>query len=368
MPGELTGDIIARLTGRLEGLEQRSDELGELMAQPQVAVDYERVQALAKERASLERMVSLYRDYKRTARELEDTGSLLKGETDGEMAALARLEMTALATRRDGLVQQLQLALLPTDPNDERSVIVEIRAGAGGEEASLFGTDLFRMYIRYAAQQGWQTEVIDRNETGIGGLKEIIFEVRGKRAYSRLKHESGVHRVQRVPVTETSGRIHTSTATVAVLPEADEVEVSISPDDLRIDIFHAGGHGGQNVQKVATAVRVVHIPTGITAVCQDERSQLKNKGKAMAVLRARLLSLEQRKQQEQITEARRSQVGTGDRAEKIRTYNFPQDRVTDHRLDVTLHNLPELLEGRLDPLIDALIAREQTQRLEEVAA
>lgn len=360
--------MIDRLTEKLEDAIRRYDELTDSMGQPEVASSYEKVQSLAKERAAMERVVGLYRDYKKTVAELGETQTLLREKPDPDLAAMAREEIARLEERRDRLSDEMRIALLPADPNDDKSVIVEIRAGAGGDEAALFAADLYRMYVRYAAMNNWDVELMNRHETGIGGLKEITFEIAGKGAYSRLKHESGVHRVQRVPDTETSGRIHTSTATVAVLPEADEVEVDIDPEDLRIDIFHAGGHGGQNVQKVATAVRVVHIPTGITAVCQDERSQLKNKQKAMAVLRARILDIEQRKQQAEITERRRSQVGTADRSEKIRTYNFPQNRVTDHRLDLSLHNLPHLLEGNLDELIDALTAREQAQRLEEAVA
>ena len=360
--------MIDRLTEKLEDAIRRYDELTDSMGQPEVASSYEKVQSLAKERAAMERVVGLYRDYKKTVAELGETQTLLREKPDPDLAAMAREEIARLEERRDRLSDEMRIALLPADPNDDKSVIVEIRAGAGGDEAALFAADLYRMYVRYAAMNNWDVELMNRHETGIGGLKEITFEIAGKGAYSRLKHESGVHRVQRVPDTETSGRIHTSTATVAVLPEADEVEVNIDPEDLRIDIFHAGGHGGQNVQKVATAVRIVHTPTGITAICQDERSQLKNKQKAMAVLRARILDIEQRKQQAEITERRRSQVGTADRSEKIRTYNFPQNRVTDHRLDLSLHNLPHLLEGNLDELIDALTAREQAQRLEEAVA
>ena len=305
--------MIDRLTDKLDHVERRFDELAELMVQPDVATDHERLQALAKERSSIERVVTLYRDYSKTVNEMKEARTLSQGQ-DAEMAELAKEELAALEKHHERLVHDLQLALLPTDPNDERSVIVEIRAGTGGGEAALFAADLFRMYTRYAAIKGWRAEVVDKNDTGIGGIKEITFEVAGKGAYSRLKHESGVHRVQRVPSTESSGRIHTSTATVAVLPEVDEVEVDINPDELRIDIFHSGGHGGQNVQKVATAVRVVHEPTGITAVCQDERSQLKNKTKAMAVLRARLYDIELQKQRAEITERRRAQVGTGERS------------------------------------------------------
>ncbi len=360
--------MIERLKQKLDGLSKRYDDLSEQMGQPDIATDYEKVQELAKERAGLERVVGLYREHTRALAEIEDATSMIQAGNDSEIVAMAREELASLEERRDRTQHEIQIALLPADPKDERSVIVEIRAGAGGEEAGLFASELYRLYSRYAAIRSWPVEIIDRSETGIGGLREITFEVKGKGVYSRLKHESGVHRVQRVPVTESGGRIHTSTATVAVLPEVDEVEVNIKSDDLRIDIFHAGGHGGQNVQKVATAVRIVHLPTGITAICQDERSQLKNKTKAMSVLRARIFDIEQRKQQEEITEQRRAQVGTADRSEKIRTYNYPQDRITDHRLDVTLHNLPKFMEGRIDELLDALNAREQALKLEQVAA
>jgi len=273
-------------------------------------------------------------------------------------------EIEKLKSRQQSLQEELKLALVPKDPYESKNVIMEIRAGTGGDEAALFASDLFRMYSRYAQKKGWQVEVIDLNETGVGGIKEVIFEIRGKGAFSRFKHERGVHRVQRVPVTEASGRLHTSTATVAVLPEAEEVDIYINPEDLRIDIFHASGAGGQNVNKVSTAVRITHFPSGIVSVCQDERSQLRNRQKAMAVLRSRLLDQKTRKQQDEMIQERRSQVGTGDRSEKIRTFNFPQDRVTDHRIGLTLHNLPKLLEGELDPLIDALNAAEQAKQLE----
>jgi len=254
---------------------------------------------------------------------------------------------------------------MPKDANDKRAIIMEIRAGAGGDEAGLFAADLFRMYSRYAQSKGWGIDIIDSNESGIGGFKEIILEIKGKGAFSRLKYERGVHRVQRVPTTESSGRIHTSTATVAVLPEADEVELSIKPDELKVDFYHSRGAGGQNVNKLSTAVRITHLPTGMVATCQDERSQLRNRTKAMSVLRARLLDIEQRKQEEEITKQRRSQVGTGDRAEKIRTYNFPQNRVSDHRIGLTLHNLPRILAGELDELVDALATSIQAKQLEE---
>jgi len=282
------------------------------------------------------------------------------------MAALVKEEIETLNARLQSLMKEIEKALLPRDATEERDVIVEIRAGAGGDEAALFAADLFRMYTRYAEAKGWQVDVIDSSQSGIGGFKEIIFEVKGRGAYSRLKYERGVHRVQRVPITEAGGRIHTSTATVAVLPEAEEVEVEITPDDLRVDTFRSSGHGGQSVNKVATAVRITHLPTGIVATCQDERSQLRNRTRAMAVLRARLLDREQRRQEEKLARERRSQVGTGERSEKIRTYNFPQGRVSDHRIGLTLHKLESILEGELDPLIDALATDAQTKRLEEV--
>jgi peptide chain release factor 1 len=281
------------------------------------------------------------------------------------MEAMARDEMSQLEEQKELVESKLKMALLPRDPNDQKNVIMEIRAGTGGDEAGLFAADLFRMYSRYAQRRGWKTEVIDANETGLGAIKEIVFQVKGDGAYSQLKHESGAHRVQRVPVTESSGRIHTSAATVAVLPEAEEVDIDIRAEDLQIDIFHSSGHGGQNVQKVATAVRITYIPTGTVAVCQDERSQFKNKEKAMSVLRSRLLASEIQRQHDEVSESRRSQVGTGDRSERVRTYNYPQSRVTDHRTGVTSHNLEVVLEGDLDQFVYGLIQLEQTNRLEE---
>jgi peptide chain release factor 1 len=348
-------------------MEARFEELTAEMGRPEVAASYERLQALARERAAIEDVVSLYREARDVERALAGARSVLAEGGDADLIALAKEEVEALSTRRDELQERLRLALLPKDPHDERDVIVEVRAGTGGEEAALFAADLYRMYSRYADRLAWQTEVLSVNETGIGGFKEIIFGLRGRGAFSRLKYESGVHRVQRVPETEAQGRIHTSTATVAVLPEAEEVEVDIGEGELRIDIFHAGGHGGQNVNKVATAVRLTHLPTGLVAVCQDERSQLKNRMKAMAVLRARLLALKEREQHQEITDARRAQVGTGERSEKIRTYNFPQDRVTDHRIGLTVHNLPAILDGDIDALIDAVATSEQTRQLEQQA-
>ncbi|MDP2729480.1 MAG: peptide chain release factor 1 [Dehalococcoidales bacterium] len=353
---------------RLEEIDKRFQELEEQIAAPEIASDPKQLQKLAKERASIEDMVTRFREYKATARSLKETRAMLAEGLDEEMKALVREEIEKLELKVENLLQELKIALLPKDESDERDIIMEIRAGAGGDEAGLFAADLFRMYARYAQSRGWQVEIINANESGIGGFKEIIFEIKGGGAFSRLKYERGVHRVQRVPVTESSGRIHTSTATVAVLPQADEVEVDINPDDLRIDIFHSGGAGGQNVNKVATAVRITHLPTGIVTVCQDERSQLKNKTKAMAVLRARLLDIAQRNQRESIASERRSQVGSGERAEKIRTYNFPQDRVTDHRLGQSWHNLNKILEGDFDQLIDALATDDEAKQLLELSA
>jgi len=353
---------------KLEQIEKRYQELEEEIARPEITSDPKQLQKLAQERAGIEDVVVKYREYRKTSKELEDVKSMSAAGLDEEMTELVKQEIEDLESKQEHLLEELKLVLLPKDDNDKRDIIMEIRAGAGGDEAGLFAADLFRMYSRYAQSKGWATDIINANESGIGGFKEIIFEIKGKGAFSRLKYERGVHRVQRVPVTESSGRIHTSTTTVAVLPEAEDVEVSIDPDDLRIDIYHSGGAGGQNVNKVATAVRITHLPTNMVVVCQDERSQLRNKTKAMAVLRARLLAMEQRKQEEAITEQRRSQVGTGERAEKIRTYNFPQDRVTDHRISLTLHHLDQVLEGDFDQLIDALATNAQAKQLQEQLA
>jgi len=350
---------------RLESIKKRYEELGSLMAHPDVVADHARLQQLAREKAELERLMAPYERYKEAQKSIADTLALLEEKLDPEMEEMAREELARLRARLAAVEREITQALLPSDPNDERDVIVEIRAGTGGEEAALFAADLFRMYARYAAMKGWEVDVLSRTESGIGGFKEIIFEVDGRGAFSRLKYERGVHRVQRVPVTEASGRIHTSTATVAVLPEAQDVEVDINTDDLRVDIFHSGGAGGQNVNKVATAVRLTHLPTGIVVTCQDERSQLKNRTKAMAVLRARLLAQERERQAEGIAQARRAQVGTGERAEKIRTYNFPQDRVSDHRIGGNFHNIPAILNGEIDEIIDSVATSEQAKELEK---
>jgi peptide chain release factor 1 len=354
---------------RLDSIEKRYESLTAEMGRPEVASDHEKLQALARERASLEEVVSLYRQHREADRLAAEARDLLAESEDPGLTALAREELETQTARRDQLEEELKRALLPRDPRDEKNVIVEIRAGTGGDEAGLFAADLFRMYSRYADNNRWHVDVLSHHESGAGGFKEIIFEVRGKGAFSRLKYESGVHRVQRVPLTEAQGRIHTSTATVAVLPEAEEVEVDIREDELKIDIFHASSAGGQNVNKVASAVRFTHLPTGMVVTCQDERSQLKNRVKALAVLRARLLAIRQREQTEEITEARRSQVGSGERAEKIRTYNFPQDRLTDHRIGLTVHNLPAVLDGGgLDPVIDAVATSEQARLLSAEAS
>ena len=348
---------------RMRTIEDRYDEIDRLMADPDVAVDYTRIERLAREQAQIREVVELSRAARSLASELDDLREMLRDESDEEMVELAREEIAELEARFETTERDLKLALVPKDPNDDKNVIVEIRAGTGGDEAGLFAADLYRMYTRYAQRQRWSADVVDINETGIGALKEVVFEVKGKGAYSRLKHESGVHRVQRVPVTESSGRIHTSAATVAVLPEAEEVDVEINQDDLQIDVFHSSGHGGQNVQKVATAIRITHKPTGIVAVCQDERSQFKNKEKAMSVLRSRIYAREEERQRRERSDARRSQVGSGDRSERVRTYNFPQSRITDHRIGLTIHSLAQALDGEIDGIIEALLEEEQTRKL-----
>jgi peptide chain release factor 1 len=343
----------------LERMAQRYDDLLTQMADPDVLADPQQLQALARERAELEDVVTKFRAYQKAQREIEEAKFLARTESDPELIQLAREEIARLEEPTERLMAEIREIIMPKDPNDQRDVIVEIRAGAGGDEAALFAADLFRMYTRFAERRRWATEVIDAHETGIGGFKEIVFEIRGRGAYSQLKYESGVHRVQRVPTTEANGRIHTSTATVAVLPEVDEVQIDINPDDLRVDVFRSSGAGGQNVQKNSTAIRITHLPTGMVVTCQDERSQLKNRNKAMAVLRARLYDIEQSKKDKEIEASRRSQVGTGDRSEKIRTYNFPQDRMTDHRIGLTTHHLEGLLDGELDEVIEALTAADR---------
>jgi len=349
---------------KLELIQRRYDELNQLLAQPEIATDLRQLQELSKEKVYLENIVSTYQEYKAVCKELAEVEALLGSDSEVEMTALIKEEASEIKLKQDNLFNQLKILLIPKDPNDDRDVIVEIRAGAGGNEAGLFAADLFRMYSRYAQDNGWQAEIIDSNQSEIGGFKELIFEVKGKGAFNRLKHERGVHRVQRVPSTEASGRIHTSTATVAVLPEPKEIEFNINPDDIKLEFFHSGGAGGQNVNKVTTAVRITHLPSGMVATCQDERSQLRNRTKAMSVLRARLLDIEQQKRSESIDKERRTQVGSGQRAEKIRTYNFPQNRVTDHRINTSFYNLQQILDGALDEIIDSLSSKEQVELLE----
>ncbi|MGC9466952.1 MAG: peptide chain release factor 1 [Anaerolineae bacterium] len=351
---------------RLNVLEERFQELNRLLADPEVAQDYEQVTEYAIERSELEKTVHTYRRYRDILEGIEAAEEMLSDE-DLDIRDLAQEELEQLKARQEVLEERLTKLMVPKDPRDEKDVIVEIRAGAGGDEAGLFAAELFRMYSRYAENQpGWKTQIISENRTGIGGFKEVIFSVQGKGAFSRLKYESGVHRVQRVPVTESSGRIHTSTVTVAVLPEADDVEIEINQNDLEMTTYGSSGPGGQHMQKNDTAVRIVHQPTGMVVQCESERSLTQNKLRAMRVLRARLYEAERQRQIAELEETRRSQVGTGERSEKIRTYNFPQNRVTDHRIGMTSYNLPAVMEGDLDEFIEALTLDEQTRRLSEV--
>ena len=349
---------------RISSFEERYEELNQLLADPEVVADYTKVQRYAKEQSTIREVVELSREYRRLSDGIKDAREMAHGETDPEIVNMAREEQQSLQAALEITEENLKIALVPKDPNDDKNVIIEIRAGTGGDEAGLFASVRYRMYSRLAQRLNWKMDLIDLNSTGIGGIKEVTFQVNGDMAYSQLKHESGVHRVQRVPTTESSGRIHTSAATVAVLPEAEEVDVEINSEDLQIDIYHASGHGGQNVQKVATAVRITHIPTGLVTTCQDERSQLKNKEKALSVLRARLLAAEIERQQKEITDERRSQVGSGDRSERVRTYNFPQGRVTDHRIGLTSYNLDQIVDGDLIEFIEALVQEEQARKLE----
>ncbi|MCC7090265.1 MAG: peptide chain release factor 1 [Chloroflexi bacterium] len=353
------------ILSRLQRIRERYDELTNDMGRPEVAADFEQLNKLARERSETEKVVELFREYEGLSQSAAEAREMLAG-SDPEMKTLAEAELADAEGRMDELAAQLRRELLPKDPRDSRNVIVEIRAGAGGEEAALFAFELYRAYARYAERKRWQTEILSASESEKGGFKEVVFEVRGEGAYSRLKYESGVHRVQRVPETEAQGRIHTSTATVAVLPEAEEVDIAIEEKDLRVDIFHSSGAGGQNVNKVATAVRLTHIPTGLVVVCQDERSQMKNRVKAMTVLRSRLLDMEQTRQDAELSAERKTQVGTGDRSEKIRTYNFPQDRITDHRVGLTVHNIPDRMDGNLDDMIDAVATAVEAGRLENL--
>lgn len=347
---------------RLAAIEAHYDELTEQLADPEVLADHRRVEKIARERSSLETVVRLFKQYRKMQEALDEARALMS-DSDAEMKQLGREEEARLAPELERIDGELKVALLPKDPADEKDVIVEIRSGTGGDEAGLFASDLFRMYQRYTERQGWTIEVLNTSPSTGGGYKEITFGVHGRGAFSHLKHESGVHRVQRVPETESQGRIHTSTATVAVLPEAVDVEIDLDWNDVRIDIFHAGGAGGQNVNKVATAVRMTHAPSGVVVTCQDERSQAKNKMRAETVLRARLYEIERERADREESETRRAQVGSGSRSEKIRTYNYPQDRITDHRINLTVHNIPRVMDGEIDELIEAVAQDEQARAL-----
>jgi len=346
---------------KIAGIEQHYEQLGREMEE--VGSDYQRAAEINKERVDLEPLITKARGYRQSLKRVEEARALLESETDEEMLALAEAEIEELEPKIEQIENEIKSMLVPKDPRDDKNVIMEVRAGTGGDEAALFAADLFRMYTRHAEVMGWKTEILSTNEIGIGGYKEVIFQIKGRGAYSRLKYESGVHRVQRIPETESSGRINTSTATVAVLAAVEEVDIDIPDSDLHIDVYKSAGAGGQNVQKNSTAIRITHIPTGMVVACQDERSQLQNKLRAMSILRARLDAMEEEKRRSAREEARRSQVGTGERSEKIRTYNYPQNRVTDHRIGLSSYNLPGVMEGNIDEFIDELSSRDEAERL-----
>jgi peptide chain release factor 1 len=349
---------------KLQEVEDRYEELAQRLSDPSIVSDLQEYHRVAKAHSDLEDVVAKWRDYKETRKQLAETEQLLHEKLDDEMRTMAQMELDELKARQTLLEDNLRVMLLPKDPNDEKDVIVEIRGGTGGEEAALFAGDLLRMYIRYAERRGWKTDVLSSYPTGIGGYKEVVLEIKGRGAYSSMKFEGGVHRVQRVPATESSGRIHTSAATVAVMPEAEEVEVQIHSDDLQIDTFRSSSAGGQNVQKNETAIRITHRPSGIVVQCQDERSQLQNKERAMTMLRAHLLEREIQAQQDAVSQTRRLMVGSGDRSEKIRTYNFPQGRVTDHRINFTIYRMDGIMDGEIQELIDRLNSADQADKLQ----
>ena len=351
---------------RLESISRHYEEIQRFMTEPDIVNDTEKYLRLMRESSDLEPLYTTYKRYLEAVAGEKEALEMLASEKDPEMIELAKAELAEAKENQPTLIKELQILLLPKDENDDKNIIMEIRGGAGGDEAALFAAELYRMYINYAERRGYKTELMSVNETGIGGMKEVVFVVTGKGAYSRLKYEAGVHRVQRVPVTESGGRIHTSTATVAVMPEAEDVDVEINPADVKMEVFRSSGAGGQHINKTSSAVRLIHIPTGMVAECQEERSQLQNREKAMRLLRARLYEIEYNKKHDEAAEAKRSQVGTGDRSEKIRTYNFPQGRVTDHRIGLTLYSIDKVLNGDLDPLLDPIIAADQAAKLAEL--
>ena len=354
---------------KLDFILEKYEELSMTVSDPAVIANQSLWQQKIKELGEMEPVVTKYKEYRKVQDDLAATEEMLNElGSDDEMREMAKEELAELKEKSEQLTEELKIALLPKDPNDDKNVILEVRAGTGGEEAALFGADLLRMYTRYAERRGWKTEVMDMNDTGIGGVKEAVVMIKGKGAYSRLKYESGVHRVQRVPETESSGRIHTSAATIAIMPEVDEVEVEIDPNDVRVDVYRSSGHGGQCVNTTDSAVRLTHIPTGLVVTCQDEKSQLKNKEKAFGVLRARLYDMMQQQQNKEQADARKSQIGSGDRSERIRTYNFPQGRVTDHRIGMTIYKLDSFLDGDIDEIVDALITSDQAEKMKNEQA
>ncbi|NCB42548.1 MAG: peptide chain release factor 1 [Clostridia bacterium] len=352
---------------KLEFLQEKYDELSMKVSDPDIIANQVLWQKHIKEMSDIDPIVNKYKQYKSATDELESIKDILnEAGVEEEIREMAKVELYELEDKIKILSEELQIALLPKDPNDDRNVILEVRAGTGGDEAGLFGADLLRMYTRYAERRGWKTELTDMNDTGIGGVKEAVMIIKGKGAYSRLKYESGVHRVQRVPETESQGRIHTSAATVAVLPEVDDVEVDLDPNDVRVDVYRSSGHGGQSVNTTDSAVRLTHVPSGLVVTCQDEKSQIKNKDKAFGVLRARLYDMQQQQRQSELSETRKSQVGSGDRSERIRTYNFPQGRVSDHRIGMTIYRLDSFLDGDIDEIVDALITGDQAEKMQKL--